>query len=71
MPWKGPFQIIDVKYPIVLLKIRSESLPQWVNVNRLKKAPIRITDTEVIQSTSKNPDIPMPPEHQYNLRNRN
>lgn len=70
-PWKGPFEIMDVRYPNVQLRCSESNVMKWVHVNLLKKAPTTAIPKKVQKS-----DIPVnkslctPNTHPYNLRRR-
>lgn len=78
-PWLGPYEIMQIKYPTVLLRdFHQRGKEEWIHVNRLKKSKNNIKYAENYrkpqpQITSKeNPHKHETPtsKHHYNLRQR-
>ncbi|KII69983.1 Retrovirus-related Pol polyprotein [Thelohanellus kitauei] len=60
--WRGPYQIIDLKLP--LIQIERDNTIQWVHANRCKKCPSRIEDKpSIINESKEKNDEPELPEN--------
>lgn len=74
-PWKGPFEITNVRYPLVQLRDSDRNATEWIHVNRLKKVHTETKDkpenkglTEKLEPTSVGANTHH--SHNYNLRQR-